>query len=854
MILEQSSSAVNTIGASQQYGMEVSEVSFEILSSSLYTNKERAVLREAAANALDSQRANGTAHIPVTIKLPSSFDPYLVISDCGIGMSKADIVSLYTNFFSSSKRTSNEFIGGFGIGSKSPFSIAESFTTISVKNGVKTTIISYLDEGKPDYSIVGSEETTEPSGTTIRIPVSDSDVISRLIAEASSDLFTYWEVTPKFTGVDNPIRINTFVRTAGVPNGDVVTKSVYYSDDRLNIINKLVIGDFAYTVPTALSKKIDNALASDKELNDLFNSTLVQLTSKSRQTINVSLLFSTGSIKLAPSRETVIDNANNLQVILKGLKEYLTYLSNSLTQNCEAITSHVKDVIAMVNDNNTFADFLVKFNDKLDTTPNLGVLNMLINSIVYRVQDYEQYPKSNDDVIKTFVDAERTTNLVQYLTSLKSLFKQPDLLDANYVTKLMFDKDVNENRRLAMVTSIRFEEPLKARYREIYYSKGSYKARTYQGNLTYSDMFDHKHIVKDVCANTFASYLNALEKAEVYGDVPYSTADIHKVLVVEEYNSTTEWAISYAGSVVLPSVTTEDVKAIRKLIPKTQSTTKVAGSKGKTTSTPASETVIGDIYDIAGDETASKYATSSDFYESDYDKYYIFHSADDAKSGYKPLHILKGMKVVKPQENVCVLVLTRSSEKRTSRFSKFVESKGDKVVICEAYGAEKPEYQINKYTREEYAPYAELYLLVTALRQAIILTGHYDAVYQLGLKVLSPEAQEVLKLYKDDTHNLSYISEYRDGWSGNIAYYQDLRQSEDVLKKYFSTSYKDYMTSIGITITKQEIEDNETLRTVLNAFSATKVSPILEKLELLPTLQANLAAAVKLFIQKGNQQ
>lgn len=143
------------------------------ISESLYSNPERAILQELGSNAFDSHIRAGQTR-PFEVTLPSSLNPVLIIRDWGVGMSKADVRSVFSKVGGSDKRETNAERGGLGLGSKSPLAITPSYSLITVKDGEKHTIAVIRDEdGIPDFKFVGYEKTDEPSGVTIAVPVKD---------------------------------------------------------------------------------------------------------------------------------------------------------------------------------------------------------------------------------------------------------------------------------------------------------------------------------------------------------------------------------------------------------------------------------------------------------------------------------------------------------------------------------------------------------------------------------------------------------------------------------------------------------------------------------------------------------
>jgi hypothetical protein len=152
------------------FSIKASPVAFDILSSKLYSNPILAIVRELLTNAYDSHKAAGKENIPIKINLPSYMEPNFIIRDYGIGLSKEDVMEMYTTFFSSTKSDSNDFTGCFGLGSKTPFSYTSSFSVNSYWNGTKYYFIATKKDGLPHIYAVREEPTDEPNGLEISIP------------------------------------------------------------------------------------------------------------------------------------------------------------------------------------------------------------------------------------------------------------------------------------------------------------------------------------------------------------------------------------------------------------------------------------------------------------------------------------------------------------------------------------------------------------------------------------------------------------------------------------------------------------------------------------------------------------
>ena len=131
----QNEAILSNVGEVGEFRIRNSAKAFNILSSGLYANKIKAVIRELSCNAVDSHIAAGKTDTPFDIHLPNSLEPWFSIRDYGIGLNHDQVTNLYTTYFESTKTDSNEFIGALGLGSKSPFSYTENFTVTAIKDG-----------------------------------------------------------------------------------------------------------------------------------------------------------------------------------------------------------------------------------------------------------------------------------------------------------------------------------------------------------------------------------------------------------------------------------------------------------------------------------------------------------------------------------------------------------------------------------------------------------------------------------------------------------------------------------------------------------------------------------------------
>ncbi|EOP4039669.1 hypothetical protein K1468_RS14110 [Escherichia coli] len=167
---------------SKAFSITASPKVFKILSSDLYTNKIRAVVRELITNMIDAHALNGNPE-KFIIQVPGRLDPRFVCRDFGPGMSDFDIQGddnspgLYNSYFSSSKAESNDFIGGFGLGSKSPFSYTDTFSITSYHKGEIRGYVAYMNGDGPQIkpTFVKEMGPDDKTGIEIVVPVEEKD-------------------------------------------------------------------------------------------------------------------------------------------------------------------------------------------------------------------------------------------------------------------------------------------------------------------------------------------------------------------------------------------------------------------------------------------------------------------------------------------------------------------------------------------------------------------------------------------------------------------------------------------------------------------------------------------------------
>jgi hypothetical protein len=181
----------------------------EILRSKMYSSPLASICREIASNSRDANREVGKAALPIEIKIEDSpwlgGDLAICFKDAGPGISPDRIANVFVNYGASTKRTTNELTGGFGLGAKVPFSYADSFVIITVVDGMEYVYAAAIEEGRRGkLFMLNKQETTESNGTSIVVPIK-SDHDRRTFESEVYNSTIQWDVVPKYVGFNSEV-------------------------------------------------------------------------------------------------------------------------------------------------------------------------------------------------------------------------------------------------------------------------------------------------------------------------------------------------------------------------------------------------------------------------------------------------------------------------------------------------------------------------------------------------------------------------------------------------------------------------------------------------------------------------
>lgn len=274
----------------KEFSVNSSAEFFHMLSDTLYSDAETAVLREIGTNCYDSHVEAGKADVPFIVELPTRLEPKLRFRDFGTGLSDEDMWGIYTCYGKSNRNNSNDFAGKFGLGSKSPLALTESFTVCSYRDGKKTSYTVFRDERNiPKLAKLGSEETKEENGFEVLITIAKARFND--LSQKAQNVYKWFNTKPKIT-----------------PNLTFQEEKVILEGKNYKIVTRPPnqYYDTKIAVMANVAYPIEGITWSDCLRNQ-----------------NVVIFFETGDLDVTPSREKLQYSKytkENIEKIIKGIE------------------------------------------------------------------------------------------------------------------------------------------------------------------------------------------------------------------------------------------------------------------------------------------------------------------------------------------------------------------------------------------------------------------------------------------------------------------------------------------------------------------------------------------------------
>lgn len=293
---------------------------FQMFSKNIYSNPIGSVVREITSNCFDSHMEAGVKDMPVIIR--KSFDNetdtfYISFIDFGIGMSPQRINDVFSVMFSSTKRDSNDQIGAFGLGSKTPLAYKRrtglgegeydnSYFITTQYDGQKYVYHVYEGNSSPKITLLHQESTIERNGTEIRIPVLKNDLIA-FEREMLNQLYYFENII--FEGFDESEYVTNDYK---IVNG----KSFLFRGNKYSPNIHVCLGRVAYPIDY-------NALGLER----------------SNYSIPLAIKLNVGDINVTVSRESLDYSEKTIKLLKEKLEEVKSEIIKMLSKQYSNITT-----------------------------------------------------------------------------------------------------------------------------------------------------------------------------------------------------------------------------------------------------------------------------------------------------------------------------------------------------------------------------------------------------------------------------------------------------------------------------------------------------------------------------------
>lgn len=197
MIVE-NQNKIEELFESKDLGIVADDMVFSMMMDGIYTDKIGSVIREISTNARDSHIAAGnTAPFEINITSVAEHSFEVSIKDYGLGLSTEEVENYLCKLNASSKRDSNDFVGCFGIGSKSVLAVTNNYNYTCIKDQIVTDLaISRVGKQAPKYETL-VYPTDLPNSVECTFTIKEIS-LNNLLSYVINELL-FFDIKPKVT-------------------------------------------------------------------------------------------------------------------------------------------------------------------------------------------------------------------------------------------------------------------------------------------------------------------------------------------------------------------------------------------------------------------------------------------------------------------------------------------------------------------------------------------------------------------------------------------------------------------------------------------------------------------------------
>lgn len=316
MKIDASRGNIEVIGDIKEFKTSIDPKNLEyittLLSSNLYSDPEQSFIREIVSNAWDSHVEANTTDTPVIIRFKNdNYNKSITIRDYGTGLSPERFAEVYCNIGSSTKRESNDFIGGFGIGKYSSLACSNTVYITSYYNNIAYYYVMVKSGNSITTNLLREQPTTEKNGVEVTI----RNISNIRPYENALDYIVFF---PNVY-IDGIVHYLNDTQLKRFKNFAVSSRS---------ITHKLLLGNVLYPCNLKLLPKDVEAF-----LNTLSYTGIV-------------IKFDIGELSITPNRENVIYTSDTVDKISfrvrEAKKELLEMVSKKLSKDYQNLEEYYK--------------------------------------------------------------------------------------------------------------------------------------------------------------------------------------------------------------------------------------------------------------------------------------------------------------------------------------------------------------------------------------------------------------------------------------------------------------------------------------------------------------------------------
>ena len=399
-----------------------------ILRNSLYSKPVQTCVQEYISNARDAMREAGKKDEQIVVTLPTRAEARIKIRDFGLGLSEERVRNIFTQYGKSTKDSSNDETGGFGLGAKSAWAYTNSFIVISYLDGEASSYVAHIgDNFEGTLELYAKNKTNEKNGTEIQIALKKIEDIEEFrTAVYRATLF--WLVRPLLKGILEKEIPSFYKNLSPIYHGEgwrlfensEALGGLFPHKDSQNTGLVAAIDSIPYVIETSLSvstpavRSLSDALRSDKIL---------------------VLDVSNGLIDVNASRETIADSGESKKEVA-ALSEKVF---NSIKTQIKSALLAEKDVRGFVP---KFRSFLNYFN-----------MEAVVNKIIFKANGFSFTPSQSYKSWSLAISGDNIRSVLvncygfktSYRSHTKGRMSQSEVssLPLHYFEKWIFQDDAN---------------------------------------------------------------------------------------------------------------------------------------------------------------------------------------------------------------------------------------------------------------------------------------------------------------------------------------------------------------------------------------------------------------------------